>query len=142
MEPLQLSLEDNPSLEDLDFLEHQINSYNILRVGADDYRPLALFWRNADKQIMAGLSGYTWAGFCEIPFLWVHETVRRQGLGKELISAAEKEVKARGCSLVVLNSYSFQAPDFYKKLGYEEVGHVSDCPPGQTHYYFKKYLQP
>jgi GNAT superfamily N-acetyltransferase len=140
MEPLQFSLEDSPSLRDLEFLETQINEHNVLKTGRRDFRPLAVFLRNEDKQIIAGLSGYTWAGFCEIRFLWVHETMRGRGLGKQLLSAAETEVKARGCSLVALNSYSFQAPDFYKKLGYEEVGHVNDCPPGQAHYYFKKQL--
>ncbi len=140
MESLQFSLEDSPSSEDLEFLETQTNEYNMLKTGKRDFRPLAVFLRNVDKQIVAGLSGYTWAGFCEIPFLWVHEDARGRGLGKQLLLAAEKEVKARGCSLIVLNSYSFQAPGFYKKLGYDEVGHVKDCPPGQAHYYFEKRL--
>jgi GNAT superfamily N-acetyltransferase len=140
MEPLQFSLEDSPSAKDLEFLEDQINEYNMVRTGARDFRPLAIFVRNADEKIIAGLSGYTWAGFCEIRFLWLHEDVRGRGYGKQLLSAAEVEAKARGCSLVVLNSYSFQAPDFYRQLGYEEVGHVKDCPPGGTNYYFKKDL--
>jgi GNAT superfamily N-acetyltransferase len=139
-EPLQLSLEDNPSPKDLDFLEGQINTHNMVQTGRRDFRPLAIFLRNADKQMMAGLSGYTWAGFCEIRFLWVHEDVRGLGFGKQLLSGAEAEAKARGCSLIVLTSYSFQAPDFYGQLGYDEVGHVKDCPPGQTQYYFKKHL--
>jgi ribosomal protein S18 acetylase RimI-like enzyme len=140
MEHLALVLEDSPSSEDLDFLETQINEHNILKTGKRDFRPLAIFIKNEDKQIIAGLSGYTWAGFCEIPFLWVHETLRGRGYGKQLLSAAEKEAKARGCSLVVLNSYSFQAPDFYRQLGYEEIGHIKDCPPDGANYYFKKDL--
>jgi GNAT superfamily N-acetyltransferase len=140
MEHLALALEDNPSPEDLDFLEHQINEYNMVRTGARDFRHLAIFIRNAEKQIMAGLSGYTWAGFCEIRFLWVHEDVRGRGYGKQLLAAAETEVKTRGCSLVVLNSYSFQAPDFYRRLGYDKVGHVKGCPSGGANYYFKKHL--
>lgn len=66
--------------------------------------------------------------------------MRKQGLGKKLLFAAEAEARTRACNVIVLASYSFQAPDFYRKLGYEEAGQVKDCPPGQTHYYFKKYL--
>lgn len=140
MEHLSLALEDSPSSEDLDFLETQINEYNMLQTGKRDFRPLAVFLKNADKQIIAGLSGYTWAGFCEIRFLWVHEDMRGRGYGKQLLSAAEAEARTRGCSLVVLSSYSFQAPDFYRQLGYDEVGHIQDCPPGGANYYFKKHL--
>jgi GNAT superfamily N-acetyltransferase len=140
MEHLLLTLEDNPSSEDLDFLETQIIEHNMLKTGKRDFRHLAIFIRNTDDQIIAGLSGYTWAGFCEIRFLWVGEDLRGRGYGKQLLAAAETEAKARNCSLVVLNSYSFQAPDFYRQLGYKEAGHVDDCPPGEANYYFRKHL--
>jgi GNAT superfamily N-acetyltransferase len=140
MQTQQLTVDDRPSEDDLEFLEDQINTHNKQRVGAHDYRPLAIFVRGANNAIVAGLSGYTWASFCEIQFLWVHSDVRKQGYGSALLETAEREARQRGCGLVVLASYTFQAPGFYLHHGYSIAGQVDDCPPGQTHYYFKKAL--
>jgi GNAT superfamily N-acetyltransferase len=136
-----LHIEAHPAACDLEFLETQINQYNIARVGVDDYCPLAIFVRDAAQAIIAGISGYTWAGFCEIQFLWVHEAWRGRGHGSRLLATAEDEARARGCSLVVLGSYSFQAPDFYLRYGYEVAGKVENCPPLHTHFYFRKRLR-
>ncbi len=140
MLPIQLIVEDQPVAQDLQFLEDQINAYNMAQTGAYDGRPLAIWVRNAQQEIVAGLSGFTWAGFCEIMFLWVHAELRGQGYGTQLLQTAEQEARARGCSLVILGSYSFQAPDFYLRLGYQIAGRINDCPPGHTHYYFHKRL--
>jgi GNAT superfamily N-acetyltransferase len=140
MPTLPFTVDDRPSMEDLEFLEDQINTHNKQRVGAYDYRPLAMFVRGAEQAIVAGLSGYTWASFCEVQFLWVHPDVRKQGYGSTLLETAEREARQRGCGLVVLSSYSFQAPGFYLRHGYTIAGQVDDCPPSQTHYYFKKSL--
>lgn len=140
MEYVVVKAEEQPKAQDLEWLEQQINTYNTAQVGAYDGRALAIFVRDAQERIVAGLSGYTWAGFCEIQFLWVHEALRGQGYGTQLLQAAEKEARERGCGLIVLSSYSSQAPHFYKQHGFEIVGRVNDCPPGSTNYYFEKRL--
>jgi ribosomal protein S18 acetylase RimI-like enzyme len=133
-------IEDQPAAGDLEYLEDQINHYNMTQTGAFDGRALAIFVRNEQQDIVAGLSGYTWAGMCEIQFLWVHPTVRQQGYGGDLLLAAEREAQKRGCSIMILGTYSFQAPSFYQKRGYEIVGRIEHCPPNHTNYYFKKRL--
>ena len=45
---------------------------------------------------------------------------------------AEDEARDEGCRYVHLDSHSFQAPDFYKKLGYEEFGRLQDSPLGTS----------
>jgi len=133
-------VEDQPAPGDLQFLEDQIIQYNMTQTGAFDGRALAIFLRNEQHEIIAGLSGYTWAGMCEIEFLWVHEDLRGQGYGSQLLQAAEQEARERGCSVVILGSYSFQAPDLYKRHGYDLIGTAEDCPPNYVNYYFKKSL--
>ncbi len=134
-------VEDEPAPDDLRFLEEQINQYNMTQTGAFDGRGLAIFLRGEHYEIIAGISGYTWAGLCEIEFLWVRSDMQGQGLGKQLLVAAEQEARDRGCSIIILGSYSFQAPGFYQQHGYELVGRVDDCPPRHTNYYFKKSLE-
>jgi GNAT superfamily N-acetyltransferase len=125
------------SPQDLEFLEDQSNAYNMAQTGAYDGRSLVIFVRNTLHEIVAGVSGYTWAGFCEIQLLWVREDLRGRGYGTQLLRAAEQTSLARGCSLIILGTYSFQAPAFYQKLGYEVVGRIDDCPRHHTNYYLK-----
>lgn len=140
MQEQPLIVETNPSSTMLQFLEDQINQHNISETGFDDYQPLAIFVYDSQNQPIAGISGYTWGGCCEIAFLWVHPHYRRQGYGRRLLQAAESEAVRRGCQLVVLNSYSFQAPGFYQQSGYQVSGIDEDCPPGYRRYHLQKWL--
>ena len=56
------------------------------------------------------------------------------------MDAAEREAVARRCHLAVLDTHSFQAPDFYKRLGYEEIGVADGYPIGHKKYFLKKAL--
>jgi GNAT superfamily N-acetyltransferase len=131
---------DQPRGEDLQHLEEHINEHNLRRTGRHDYRPLALFVRDQRGGIVAGLSGFTWAGWLEIKFVWVREDLRSQGRGRELVEAAEAEARARGCQRVWLDSYTFQAPAFYQRLGYEVFGVLHGYPAPHDRVFLTKPL--
>ncbi|HEX6817941.1 MAG TPA: GNAT family N-acetyltransferase [Ktedonobacterales bacterium] len=133
-------VEDSPSPVDVAYVEDQLNAYNIRVTGYDDYRPLAVFIRDASSAILAGLTGYTWGGALKIEYIWVHDDYRGNGYGTQLIHAAEREALTRGCHQAVLDTHSFQAPDFYSKLGYAQCGLAQDWPLGHQQYYFTKRL--
>lgn len=134
-------IETNPSENDLQFLEDQINQYNVYTTSYEDYQPLAVFVRNDQDRMIAGLSGYTWGGCCEIKFLWVHPDYRQCGYGRQLLQTTETEARQRRCHLIVVDTYSFQAPQFYPKFGYTVMGIYEDCPAGHRKYYFQKRLE-
>ena len=73
--------------------------------------------------------------------IWVDETLRRQGFGRQLLERAEKEARMRDCRYARLATSDYQAPGFYQKLGYTLYGQLENCPPGETAYYFWKDLQ-
>ncbi len=137
----QLLVEEHPAHLDLDFLEQRIIDYNYGQAGASDGRGLACFVRNEGGQIIAGISGYTWAGMAEIEFLWVDDSLRGQGVGSRLLEAVEAEARQRGCALIITSTYSFQAPEFYQRHGYEVVAKIEECPPGHVNYWLKKDLR-
>ena len=135
-----MELSDEPCREDLQFLEDRINEHNVWRTDRRDFRPLALFVRDHQGSIVAGLHGFTWAGWLEIKFVWVREDLRGQGHGRRLVEAAEAEARARGCHRVWLDSYTFQAPTFYQRLGYEVFGVLHGDPAPNDRVFLTKSL--
>jgi ribosomal protein S18 acetylase RimI-like enzyme len=90
---------------------------------------------------IGAIAGYSWAGMAEIKQLWVDEDRRGQGLGRRLLDAAITEAIVRGCQSVWTLSYTFQAPGFYEKCGFDTVAELTDWPPGQAHIVFRRQLR-
>ncbi len=134
------SLDTQLSETDRQFLEDQINQFNLTQTQLHDFQWLGFVLRDARDTIIAGIAGWSWGGCCEIRSLWVHEAERGQGLGQRLLALAEREAVARGCALVVLDTHSFQAPAFYQKQGYLVVGVVDGYPRGHQKYYLQKRI--
>jgi ribosomal protein S18 acetylase RimI-like enzyme len=109
------------------------------RACGSDYRPLAITLRQ-DDEIVGGLIGETYWGWLYINSLWIAENLRRKNLGKALIEKAEAEARKRGVRNVFLDSFTFQAPKFYMKLGYREFGRLNDFPVGHDRIWLTKAL--
>jgi GNAT superfamily N-acetyltransferase len=136
-----LQVEVEPAPKDVRFLEDRLYDYNVEQTGSGDGKWLSIFVRDDAGEIVAGLHGWTWAGACRVQSLWVRQDLRRQGYGQRLLGAAEQETRARGCNRIFLDTFSFQAPLFYKKLGYEILDVLDDFPrrPHKL-YHLKKTL--
>lgn len=76
-----------------------------------------------------------------IDILWVDEKYRKCGFGKRLLGEIEKLAIEEHCSLIHLDTFDFQAKDFYIKHGYEIFGILEDCPENHCRYYLKKKLK-
>ncbi|HYK90111.1 MAG TPA: GNAT family N-acetyltransferase [Acidobacteriota bacterium] len=140
MDTLSWTIETEPNPADVEFLEDRINEYNSSTTGITDARSLALFERDAEGHILAGLYGWTWGGTCEVRFLWVAACLRGKGRGRRILTAAEEEAVRRGCAQIVLSTHSFQAPEFYFKMGYATVGQYGEYPAGHMSYFLRKPL--
>ena len=55
---------------------------------------------------------------------------------------AENFARERDCIGVWLDTFDFQAPAFYRKLGYQAFGQLNDYPPGHQRLFFQKRLVP
>lgn len=66
--------------------------------------------------------------------------MRSQGVGSRILKQAEEEAKKRGCKYSFLDTFSFQAPEFYKKYGYKEQFALNNYPVTGKRYYFTKNL--
>ncbi len=123
-----LLVEAKPAPADIRFLQDKIYEYNVEQTGSDDGKWLCIFVRDEKGDIAAGIHGWTWSGCGKIENLWVRQELRGKGYGTSLLQAAEREAAARGCGRLFLDTFSFQAPLFYQKLGYEIIGTLDDFP--------------
>ena len=76
-----------------------------------------------------------------IDVLWIDDAYRKQGLGERLLREIEQIAIDKNCSLIHLDTFDFQAKDFYIKYGYEVFGILEDCPENHCRYYLKKKLK-
>jgi GNAT superfamily N-acetyltransferase len=129
----------DPTPDDLQYLEDRIYEFNSRATGIADGAMLAFVVREHDR-IVAGICGNTWGRTCELRQFWVAESQRRQGLGTTLFQAAEQEARRRGCTQIVLMTFSFQAPAFYEKHGFEIVATIDDHPRGYQNFLMIKRL--
>lgn len=139
MQQLQLSIlteENSPeATEILSGLRH----YNASHAGPTVKEHLTLAYKNQDGKVIAGLIGHSSWDWFFTSILWVDESYRGQKLGFHLLSETQKIAAARGCKGMHLDTFSFQAPGFYEKLGFIKFGELADCPiPGMTRFFYKK----
>ncbi len=139
-EDIRISSEPMASDAEAQFVRDGLSLFNVRRTGQDYWRPVKLFLRDSTGLIRGGLLGDIWGGWLEVKILWLEESLRGGGFGRRLIEAAEGEARAAGCRYSRLDSHSFQAPDFYKKLGYEEFGRLKDSPLGHEQIFLWKRL--
>ena len=140
MEHTRFEIDSRPESREVESLKDRIDTFNVDETKIYDFKELAIFLRDPTGQLTAGLYAYTWGGCLYIKLVWVREDCRGNGLGSSLMRAAEREAIARGCHIAMLATHSFQAPDFYKKLGYEEIGVLDGYPIHHKKYFLKKRL--
>jgi GNAT superfamily N-acetyltransferase len=114
--------------------------HNVAMTGQAEYYPVGLYLKTEDGEVMGGLLGNIWAGWLFVDLLWIARPLRGQGHGTALLRAAEALSRGRSCHSVLLDTLSFQAPDFYAKHGYEVWGVLDNCPTGHRRIYMQKSL--
>ena len=117
-----------------------LDAHNIAATGLTEYASVTLVLKDARDEVRGGLLGAIWGRCLHIQILVVAESLRGRGHGRRLLETAEKLAVERGCLNAFLETFSFQAPLFYQKLGYEVFGEADDWPVGHTHYFLKKRL--
>jgi GNAT superfamily N-acetyltransferase len=135
-----LTVEDSPDAADVALLEEQVAAAAVAAAGLGDEQEFAIFARDDEGRVVAGISAIVWGGYCELQAMWVEESLRSRGLAFSLIAGAEAEARRRGCALVVLHAYDLLTRGLYERLGYETVGVIENCPAGSAARWYRKLL--
>lgn len=140
----RLSLEDGSDPAARRAVIDGIVAYNALHTPPEafDPRPLLVVLRDAAGAPVGGLTGRHRAGWLYVELFHIPEAYRGRGLGRAILTMAEREAAARGLAGVWLETYAFQAPGFYARMGYATVGTLPGCPPGSACHFLAKRFDP
>lgn len=141
MNDLVITVKEKPTPEEAQFITGSLKEFSEAHSETRNRMELTIVVRDSESRILGGLRGVTAWRWLYLSHLWVEESLRNQRLGTRLILAAEDEARKRGCRYSHLETFSFQALDFYLKLGYQQYGELEDYPPGHTRFFLKKSLQ-
>jgi GNAT superfamily N-acetyltransferase len=136
---LDYIVEDEPSLNHVRQLVAGLVQFNAGRGEAENRCPLGAFVRRG-TEIVGGVDGYTHWRWLYVSHLWVRDDLRGEGVGRQLMTTIEHHARGRGCRSSWLDTFSFQAPDFYEAIGYRRFGELTDFPPGNNRLFLWKRL--
>lgn len=105
-----------------------------------DSQPVWLNAKDDNGRLVGGLRGYVFLYWLHIDVLWVDETARAGGLGSRLLAQAEAKARGLGAHSVKLDTFEWQAREFYARRGYEEFGRIDDHTQGYYLAFMKKRL--
>lgn len=130
--------------EDSEYIRKKVIEHNLSMLPDDVKHPvknISFILRDEGGEILGGITGTIFWYNLHIDFLWVDESLRGKGYGKKLLNHIEKIARENRCQLIQLDTFSFQAPVFYQKNGYEIVGVIEGHPNKENQqYYLKKTL--
>lgn len=130
----------NPNKKEIEFVNNALEKFNNMHVGPDNHLLLNIVEYDENQNVIAGILGGTYWVWLHIDILWVDENFRSKKIGSRLLIAAENEAKKRGCHSVHVDTMSWQAPEFYKKHGYELISELDNIPNGYKKFHFIKRL--
>ena len=135
-----IAYDDKPEQSAWGIIGRGISDYNRQQAGDDKAQRLCFVLYAPDQEIVGGVVGATYWGWLYIDLLWVKDELRGRGYGHRLLTHAEEEARQRGAKHAYLDTFSFQAPDFYRQHGYQVFGELADFPPGHQRYFLTKQL--
>ncbi|MGG7218693.1 GNAT family N-acetyltransferase [Clostridium butyricum] len=130
--------------EESELIVDKIVEYNLSKVPI--IQESSFIWINrvivdTYGDIIVGINSKMYCWNClYIDVLWVKEEYRKEGLGSKILNEIEKVAKDKGCYLIHLDTFDFQAKDFYIKHGYDTFGILDECPQRHKRYFMKKII--
>jgi GNAT superfamily N-acetyltransferase len=106
-----------------------------------NYEEINLHIKDENDEIAGGINSVFCWNWIEVDILWVDDRFRGRGYGSRLLQEIERIAREKQCTFIKLNTFSFQAPEFYRKHGFQEITRIDDAPRDHQHYYFIKYLE-
>lgn len=138
-----ISIEYKESLDEElgKFIDTEFNKFAIKNDVTCNYTPFNFIARENDE-LVGILTGHSYYAEVHINDLIVLEQYRNKHIGSELIKTVENYYKDKGFENMNLTTYNFQAPEFYKKCGFQiEFVRENRENPKLSKFFFVKYFK-
>ncbi len=129
--------DDHPAVESA-VVDDGIGHSNDSAAPLHEVKPLSCIAYEEDGTVVGGAVGRRWGNCCELQQLWVEPAHRRQGIATRLMTAFELQAQSHGCVSFYLETFSFQAPELYRALGYKVAHENKAFPHGIVKYLMVK----
>lgn len=131
---------EKPEVSAWEIIGRSLDRYNQQQAGESGFQRLCFVLQGPRQEVVGGVLGELYWNWLHVDLLWIKDELRGSGYGHRLLMRLEEEGRQRGARSVFLDTFSFQAPEFYKKYGYEVFGVLPDFPPGHQRYFLTKQL--
>jgi GNAT superfamily N-acetyltransferase len=131
---------DHPEKSAWGVIGQALSNFNKQQAGDDKAQRLCFVVQTPDHEIVGGVVGVIYWDWLYVDLMWVKDELRGRGFGHRLLTLVEDEARKRGAKNVYLDTFSFQAPEFYKQHGYRVFGQLQNFPPGHQRYFLTKQL--
>ena len=136
-----VSYVDDPEESAWGIIGRGVGTFNKHQAGENDFQRLCYVLNSPEKEIVGGVLAELYWKWLFIELLWMKEELRGQGYGHTLLTKVETEARNRGAKNAYLDTFSFQAPEFYAKHGYRQFGELQDFPKGHQRLFLTKLLK-
>lgn len=135
---LSFTTTDSPAEAPLQAVDAGLEAHNQAAAPLGEVQPLAAFASDEAGRVVGGAVGRTWGDCCELQQLWVAVEHRGQGVASRLLQDFEARARTRGCRSFYLTTWSFQAPDFYRRHGYAVSAEITGYGAGISQFLMRR----
>lgn len=128
--------ENDDAIAEAGLFAHAADTGNDARMGE-----VHVYAHNPSGELLGACGGQILWDDLYIDLMWVRPETRGQGIGAQLLRRAEQQARQRGCFRIHLDTMTFQAPEFYARLGYREYARLAGYPNRAERVYFVKELE-
>ena len=137
---LNIEYKENLDEEFYKIIDTEFNKYANKNGVICDYQPFNFIAKEDDK-VIGLITGHSYYKEVHIGDLIIFEKYRNKHIGTQLVNTVENYYKNKGFENINLTTYAFQAPEFYKKCGFEvEFIRENKENPKLTKYFLVKYF--
>ena len=137
---LRIVYEEHPEQSAWGVIGRGVGEHNRRQAGDPGGKRLCYVLADREGEVVGGVVAELQWDWLYVDLLWVREDLRGRGFGGRLLESVEDDARRRGARRAYLDTFSFQAPEFYKRYGYGVFGELPDFPPGHRRYYLTKQL--
>lgn len=139
MKIIKVNLDENTERID-DFINEAFTDYALVNEVALNFEEYCFIAEDDEGKVIGSITGRAYYNEVHIGDLIIDKEHRRLNLGSKLVKTVEEAYKGKGYDKITLTTFGFQAPDFYKKLGYTLEYVREDKDPKLCKYFYCKSL--